>query len=147
MGKSLGDYVLEQSSLSGTDNIKWTQKNPVDTEKSKKEKVVRKTSPTNIIYTEDIKVKSHIEKVFKIEEDSNTESKKEKTGKKFRTSSTSNFKIIPGFSRKGRWAQTKKSKNFTCDELRATISKNRLDKYKNALNIIYAELSKTPKNN
>ena len=102
MGKSLGDYVLEQSSLSGTDNIKWTQKNPVDTEKSKKEKAVRKTSPTNIIYTEDIKVKSHIEKVFKIEEDSNTESKKEKTGKKFRTSSTSNFKIIPGFSRKGR---------------------------------------------
>ena len=102
MGNSLGDYMLEQSSLSGAGNIKWTQKNPVDTEKSKKKKTVRKTSPTNIIYTDETKVKPHVEKVFKIEEDSNTESKKEKTGKKFRTSSTSNFKIIPGFSRKGR---------------------------------------------
>ena len=102
MGNSLGDYMLEQSSLSGTGNIKWTQKNPVDTEKSKKKKAERKTSPINIIYTDDTKVKPHVEKVFKIEEDSNTESKKEKAGKKFQTSSASNFKIIPGFSRKGR---------------------------------------------
>jgi len=38
MGNSLGDYMLEQSSLSGASNIKWTQKNPADTEKSKKKK-------------------------------------------------------------------------------------------------------------
>ncbi len=101
MGKSLGDYMLEQSSLSGTSNIKWTQKNPVDTEKSKKKNTKKKTFPTNIIYT-DNKVKPHIEKIFKIEEHINTESKKEKTSKKFQTSSASNFKIIPGFSQKGR---------------------------------------------
>jgi hypothetical protein len=102
MGNSLGDYMLEQSSLSGADNIKWTQKNSAGTEKSKKKKIVRKTSPTNIVYTDGTKVKPHIEKIFKIEENSNTESKKEKAGKKFQTSSASNFKIIPGFSRKGR---------------------------------------------
>src|SRR3989338_2208035 len=100
MGKSLGDYMLEQSSLSGTGNIKWTQKNPADTEKSKKKKIEKKTSPTNIIYTD--KVKSHVEKIFKIEGHTNTESKKEKAGKKFQTSSAFNFKIIPGFSQKGR---------------------------------------------
>jgi len=100
MGKSLGDYMLEQSSLSGTGNIKWTQKNPADIEKSKKKKAEKKTSPTNIIYTD--KSKSHVEKIFKIEGHTNTESKKEKTGKKFQTSSAFNFKIIPGFSQKGR---------------------------------------------
>ena len=94
--------MLEQSSFLGTGNIKWTQKNPADTEKSKKKKTGGKTSSTNIIYTDETKVKSHVEKIFKIEEDLNTESKKEKTGKKFQTSSASNFKIIPGFSRKGR---------------------------------------------
>lgn len=100
MGKSLGDYMLEQSSLLGTSNIKWTQKNPADTEKSKKRKA-EKTTPTNIIYT-DKKAKPHLEKIFKIEVHTNTESKKEKVGKKFQTSSASNFKIIPGFSQKGR---------------------------------------------
>lgn len=99
MRKSLGDYMLEQSSLSGTGNIKWTKKNPTDAEKPKKKKAEKKTSPTNIVYTND-KIK-HVEKIFKIE-NANTESKKEKAGKRFQTSSASNFKIIPGFSRKGR---------------------------------------------
>jgi len=102
MGKSLGDYLLEQSSLLGTGSVKWTQKNPADTEKSKKKKTERKTSPTNIIYTDHTKVKPHVEKIFKIEEDTNTELKKEKIGKRFQTSSASTFKVIPGFSRKGR---------------------------------------------
>jgi len=102
MGKSLGDYLLEQSSLLGTSSVKWTQKTPVDTEKSKKKKTERKTSPTNIIYTDDTKVKPYVEKIFKIEEDTNTESKKEKIGKRFQTSSASTFKVIPGFTRKGR---------------------------------------------
>ena len=101
MGKSLGDYLLEQSSLLGTSGVKWTQKTSTDTEKSKKKKTERKTSPTNIIYTDD-KVKIHVEKIFKIEENTNTESKKEKIGKRFQTSSASTFKVIPGFTRKGR---------------------------------------------
>ena len=90
--------MLEQSSLSGEGNIRWTHKNPTDTEKSKKKKVVKNTSPTNIIYTDD-KVKPHVEKIFKIE---NIESKKGKGGKKFENSSASNFKILPGFTRKAR---------------------------------------------
>ncbi|MDO8640533.1 MAG: hypothetical protein Q7R33_03230, partial [Nitrosarchaeum sp.] len=76
-------------------------KTPADTEKSKKKKTERKTSPTNIIYTND-KVKPPVEKIFKIVGRTNIESKKKKTGKKFQTSSASNFKIIPGFSQKGR---------------------------------------------
>ena len=70
-----------------------------DTEKPKKKKAEKKISPTNIIYTDD-KIK-RVEKIFRIE-NVNTESKKEKAGKRFQTSSASNFKIIPGFSRKGR---------------------------------------------
>jgi len=101
MGNSFGDYMLEQSSLSGTGNIKWTQKNPADTEKSKKKKADRKTSPTNIIYTDE-KVKPHVEKIFKIVGRTNIESKKKKASNKFQTSVASNFKIIPGFSQKGR---------------------------------------------
>ena len=101
MGRSLGDYLLEQSSLLGTSGVKWTQKTPTDTEKSKKKKTARNTSPTNIIYTDD-KVKIHVEKIFKIEEATNTESKKKKISKRFQTSSASTFKVIPGFTRKGR---------------------------------------------
>ena len=44
-------------------------------------------------------------------------------------------------------SEFKKSENFARDELRVTIPKNRLDKYKNALNMIDAELSKISKNN
>lgn len=102
MGKSLGDYLLEQSSLLGTSGVKWTQKTPTDTEKSKKKKTARNTSPTNIIYTDDTKVKPYVEKIFKIEENTNTESKKKKISKRFQTSSASTFKVIPGFTRKGR---------------------------------------------
>jgi hypothetical protein len=98
MGKSLGDYMLEKSSLSGTGNIKWTQKNPSNVEKVKKKKTVKNTS-TNIIYTNE---KPHIEKIFKIIKYAGTESKKKNIGKKFQSSSASNFKILPGFSRKGR---------------------------------------------
>jgi len=99
MGKSLGDYMLEQSSLSGTGNIKWTQKNPADIEKVKKKKTMKNTSSTNIIYTDD---KPHIEKIFKIVKSTYTESKKKNIGKKFQSPPASNFKILPGFSRKGR---------------------------------------------
>lgn len=93
--------MLKQLTLSGTNNIKWTQKNPAHTDKSKKKKEV-KTSSTNIIYTDDITIKPSAEKIFKIIANTKTESKKENTTKKIQTSSAFNFKIIPGFSRKGR---------------------------------------------
>lgn len=107
MGKSLGDYNIEKSSSSDIKNIKWTQKNPVDPDKSKnKKKSPRKTSPTNIIYNhKSKKTKPHVEKVFKIEEVLETEkskNKKKTPDKKFQTSSASNYKIEQGFSRPGR---------------------------------------------
>lgn len=98
MTSSFGDYMREQSSLSGEGNIKWTHKNAAQVKTKKKKE--RKTSPTNIIYRDD-KVKPHVEKIFKIEDSAN-KSKKKNGGKKFQTSSASNFKIVPGFSRKGR---------------------------------------------
>ena len=107
MGKSLGDYNIEKSSSSDIKNIKWTQKNPVDTDKSKnKKKTKRKTSPSNIIYTpETKKVKPPVEKIFKVKEVIITEkskNKKKKTDKKFQNSSISNCKIEQGFTRPGR---------------------------------------------
>lgn len=107
MGKSLGDYNIEKSSSSDLKNIKWTQKNPVDIDKSKnKKKTTKKTSPSNIIYDHKVKkTKPPMEKVFKIEEVLETEkskNKKKTPDKKFRTSSASNYKIAQGFERPGR---------------------------------------------
>jgi hypothetical protein len=107
MGKSLGDYNIEKSSSSDIKNIKWTQKNPVDAEKSKnKKKTTKKTSPLNIIYTQNTKkVKHPVEKIFKVKEVINTEkskNKKKKQDKKFQNSSASNCKIEQGFTRSGR---------------------------------------------
>ena len=107
MGKSLGDYAIEQSSSSDIKNIKWTQKNLPDLDKSKnKKKIVKRISPSNIIYTSRInKIKSPAEKVFKIDEiiDANkSKNKKKKTDKRFQNSSASNCKIKQGFRRPGR---------------------------------------------
>ncbi len=103
MGNSLADYKIEQSSSSDINNIKWTQKNPVDPDKPKNKKKKRNTSPTNIIYTSNPKVKPGAKKLFKIEEIVSTNSKnKKKTGKKFQNSSASNSIIKPGFTRPGR---------------------------------------------
>jgi len=100
MGKSLGDHMLEQLTLLGTNNIKWTQKNLAHTHKSKKKKEVK--TPSNIIYAYDMTIKPPAEKFFKIIVNTKTESKKQNIAKKIQTSSAFNFKIIPGFSRKGR---------------------------------------------
>lgn len=107
MRKSLGDYKIEQSSSSDIKNIKWTQKNPVDTDKVKnKKKTSQNTSPTNIIYAQKTKkVPPGVEKVFKIEEVDSTENlknSKKKVDKKFQNSSASNCKIKQGFRRPGR---------------------------------------------
>jgi len=106
MGKSLGDYNIEKSSSSDLKNIKWSQKNPTDTEKPKKKKTNKtsKTSASNIIYTDKTKeTLSNVEKVFKVEVVSdNDNSKKKQTGKKFQNSSASNCNIKQGFKRPSR---------------------------------------------
>ncbi len=103
MGNSLADYKIEKSSSSDINNIKWTQKNPVEPDKQKK-KNTRNISPLNIIYTSKTKkIKPSIKKLIKIEEIVSTNSKnKKKTGKKFQNSSASNCIIKPGFTRPGR---------------------------------------------
>ncbi len=103
MGKSLGEYNIKQSSSQDTKNIKWTQRNSVDTEKSRtKKKKPRKTSSTNIIYAQNTKDKSLIQKNFKIEDTPNTEKLKNNKIKKYQNSALSNCKIEPGFRRPGR---------------------------------------------
>ncbi len=101
MGKSLSDHILEQLTLSGAINIKWTQKNSVYNDKSKNSKKMKRSS-INIIYADETTIKPRVEKIFKIIKNTKTESKKENTIKKIQTSSAFNYKIIPGFSRKGR---------------------------------------------
>ena len=105
MGKSLGDYNIEKSSSSDLKNIKWSQKNPLDTEKPKKKKAnkISKTSATNIIYTDTPKKDTSIEKIFKVEVVPDTEKpKKKNTDKKFQNSSASNCNIQEGFKRPAR---------------------------------------------
>ena len=104
MIKSFGNYNIERSSSVDINNIKWTQKNPSDADKSKnKKKIARNTSPTNIIYISDIqKIKSSVEKVFKVGVNTELKNKKKKNDKRFHTSSASNCKIEPGFTRKAR---------------------------------------------
>ena len=104
MGKSLGDYNIEKSSSSDIKNIKWTQKNPVDPDEPKNKKKKRNTSPINIIYTSNPKVKPDTKKLFKIENDGDSRKSKNKgkTGKSFQNSSSSNYIIKPGFTRPGR---------------------------------------------
>ena len=95
MGRSLGEYVIKKSSSVDTKNIKWTKKNPKEA-KPKKRKA-KKTSPTNIIYTE---TKESVQKNFKIEEDEKLE--KKKTVNRTESSSASNCNIQQGFKRPGR---------------------------------------------
>ena len=105
MVKSLGDYNKEQSSSSNIKNIKWTQKDPTDTDKSKtKKKIKKKISPSNIIpQSKNKKEKEKIEKVYKIEGNSEeNKKKKELLNRKFEKSSSSNSKIEQGFKRPGR---------------------------------------------
>jgi hypothetical protein len=107
MGKSLGDYNIEKSSSFDINNIKWSQKNPIDTEKSKnKKKASKNTSSSNIIYAQKTKkVESFVEKVFKVKsivEPEKSKNKKNPIDKKFQNSSAANCKIQQGFIRPAR---------------------------------------------
>ena len=101
MGKSLGEYNIEQSSSQDTKNIKWTQKSPYDTEKQRKKKT-KKISPTNIIYTQKDTEESDIQKNFKIKDIPNAKKSKKNKLKKHQNSALSNCKIEPGFRRPSR---------------------------------------------
>ena len=98
MPKSLGEYVISKSSSADINNIKWSPKKSTNTDIPKKRKT-RKISPTNIIYTDEIKVKEAA-KIFKVKE--NVKPKKNNTHEKFQNSSVTVCKIEEGFSRKGR---------------------------------------------
>lgn len=104
MAKSLGDFRIKKSSSSDTNNIQWTQKNPFDAEKLKTKKSNKKTrnsSPTNIIYSDEIKPSP--EKVFKIEDVTDGDkTKKKNPDKRFQNSSASNCIIEQGFKRPAR---------------------------------------------
>ena len=101
MGKSLGDFNIEKSSSADINNIKWSQKNPKDTElKKKKPDKIHKSSASNIIYTK--KTKPPVEKVFKVEEDDTEKTKKKNADKRHQKSSSSNCNIKQGFKRPGR---------------------------------------------
>ena len=105
MGKSLGDYNKERSSSSDINNIKWTQKNTTDSDKSKNNKPTKNTSSSNIIYAQKTQTRViPIKKIFKIENSKTDKlkNKKKNLEKKFQTSSASNCNIEPGFSRKAR---------------------------------------------
>ncbi|QLH06740.1 hypothetical protein [Nitrosopumilus ureiphilus] len=110
MNKSLGDYNIEKSSSRNIRNIVWTMKNPVNAEKSKNKRInsdkkFQNSSFTNIIYDYKPKIKSHAEKIFKIEKIHFAEKSKNKrinSDKKFQNSSASNCNIKQGFKRPGR---------------------------------------------
>lgn len=103
MVKSLGDYNKEKSSSSDTKNIRWTQKNPNDPNKIQNKKKTKKISPTNIIYSDKIIEEQIVEKIFKVDNDTNSvKVKNESPGKRFQNSSVSNCKIKPEFKRPSR---------------------------------------------
>ena len=98
MLKSLAEFNISESSSVDINNIKWSKRNPRDTDIQKKRKT-RKISPTNIIYTTKIKIKQAV-KIFIVKE--NDKPKKKNAYEKFRNASVTICKIEQGFSRKGR---------------------------------------------
>ncbi|QLH02899.1 hypothetical protein C5F47_04720 [Nitrosopumilus cobalaminigenes] len=102
MVKSLGDYNKEKSSSSDLKNIVWSKKDLQNLDKPKT-KNKKKISPTNNLPTKNKKTKESIEKVFKIESNTNEEKAKSTIdGKKFRESSATNCKIERGYKRPAR---------------------------------------------
>ena len=105
MVKSLGDFNIERTSSSDTKNITWSKKTTSGDDKPKKKnshKVSKNTSATNIIYT-DTDEESSVERIFVIEQSSDTNKNKNKNAdRKFENSSASNCNIQQGFKRPSR---------------------------------------------
>ncbi len=105
MVKSLGDYNKEKSSSSDVKNIKWSKKNPLDSDTPKNKKRRKKEiSPLNIIPRDkNKKTGEKVKRNFKIEKSLDDEKSKNKTlNRKFEKSSASNSKIERGFKRPAR---------------------------------------------
>jgi len=98
MLKSLAEFNISLSSSADINNIKWSKRNPRDTDIPKKRKT-RKISPTNIIYTTKIKIKEAV-KIFIVKK--NDKPKKKNTYEKFQNASVTISKIKQAFKRKGR---------------------------------------------
>ncbi len=94
---SLYDFNIAQSSSADINNITWSKRNPRDPDATKK-KNTRKISPTNIIYTDEIKIKE--DKIFKIKE--NDKPKNNTAFEKFQNASVDICLIERGFKRKAR---------------------------------------------
>ena len=91
MRKTLGDYNIEKSSSSDVNNISWSQKKQKNENKTKKENNVKTNlteSGTNIIYKKKEDEESTNKKVFKIENEEDTEKSKETTGKRHENTSS-----------------------------------------------------------
>ena len=105
MVKSLGDYNKEKSSSVSAQNIKWSQRNLLDSDKPKKEnKTKKKISPLNIIpQSKNEENNERVERIFKVEENlENNKSKNQTLNKKFEKSSASHSRIEKGFKRPSR---------------------------------------------
>ena len=92
MRKTLGDYNIEKSSSSDVNNISWSQKRQKNEGKQKKEKNVKTNLTvlgTNIIYKKEEDQESTTNKIFKIENEQNSEKSKEKIGKRYENTSSS----------------------------------------------------------
>ena len=91
MRKTLGDYNIEKSSSSDVNNINWSQKKQKNEDKPKKEKNVKTNltaSGTNIIYKKKEEEETIHNKMFKIENEEDSEKSKEKIGKRHENTSS-----------------------------------------------------------
>ena len=91
MRKTLGDYNIEKSSSADLSNISWSQKKQKNEGIQKKEKKVKTNltvSGTNIIYKKDEEDEKITNKMFKIDNEVNTEKSKEKIGKRHENTSS-----------------------------------------------------------
>ena len=90
MRKSLGDYNVEKSSSSDLNNISWSQKKQKNEDKPKKENNIKTNLTvlgTNIIYKKNREEETVTKKIFKIENEENSEKSKEKIGKRYENTS------------------------------------------------------------
>ena len=92
MRKTLGDYNIEKSSSTDLNNISWSQKKQKNENKPRKKENLKTNltaSGTNIIYKKDEDQETAIKKVFKIENQENSEKYKENTGKRHENTASS----------------------------------------------------------
>ena len=91
MRKTLGDYNIEKSSSADLNNISWSQKKQKNEDRPKKENNVKTNLTvlgTNIIYKKDGVEETITKKMFKIENEENSEKSKEKIGKRYENTSS-----------------------------------------------------------